>query len=253
MSYEVIIEAFSVSGPVGILVFVTLLVLSVVCWGLIISTLIQLDRLTKIDKLFFDQFNQADQPKDLFDAILKSKEDEEKKGGLKTLFVAVYNEVVTIEKNIPGLNFIDPKMAMVKSNFDETINRTLRRVRARENSKRERFFGVFATTSNVAPFIGLMGTVIGIIDAFSVIGRAGNADLAFVAPAISEALVATALGLFVAIPASVAFNYFKAKSLRFSENFDHFSLVLLNRIQQQFFLKSFQSAEEGNEDDSSQQ
>jgi biopolymer transport protein TolQ len=72
----------------------------------------------------------------------------------------------------------------------------------------EEYLTFLATTGNVTPFIGLFGTVLGIIDAFQEIGRQGTASIAAVAPGVAEALLATAAGLFVAIPAVVAYNYF---------------------------------------------
>jgi len=79
---------------------------------------------------------------------------------------------------------------------------------SREALRLERGLSFLATTGSAAPFIGLFGTVIGIINAFQGIGRAGSASLAVVAPGIAEALIATAVGLFAAIPATVFYNYF---------------------------------------------
>ena len=79
---------------------------------------------------------------------------------------------------------------------------------SRESLRLERGFGFLATTGSAAPFIGLFGTVIGIINAFEKIGQAGSASLAVVAPGIAEALIATAVGLFAAIPATIFYNIF---------------------------------------------
>ena len=75
--------------------------------------------------------------------------------------------------------------------------------------RREKSLSYLATTSNIAPFLGVLGTVIGIINAFTAIGKMGSAELSVVAPAISEALIATALGIAVAIPSSVGYNLFQ--------------------------------------------
>jgi biopolymer transport protein TolQ len=237
MGFNVILEAFYVSGPVAAFVFLVLIIMSVLSWGLIVATAVYFKKLGAEDNDFLQVFEQADKPADLYRSIFIESDSNQKRSGVKIIFREVYREVIQVEQHIKGLNFIDPKMQTIKANFDEIMQRTLEKVKTKENNKRERFFSFFATTSNVAPFIGLLGTVIGIIDAFSEIGRIGSADLGFVAPAISEALVATALGLFVAIPASIAFNYFKAQSFKFRETFDHFTLDLLNRIQQQYFFK----------------
>jgi biopolymer transport protein TolQ len=87
-----------------------------------------------------------------------------------------------------------------------------------------------ATTGSIAPFIGLFGTVWGIIDAFHGLGTAGAATLRAVAPGISEALITTAAGLFAAVPAVIAYNYFLQQIRDFAARMDDFSLELLNII-----------------------
>jgi biopolymer transport protein TolQ len=87
-----------------------------------------------------------------------------------------------------------------------------------------------ATTGSIAPFIGLFGTVWGIIDAFHGLGNAGSATLRAVAPGISEALITTAAGLFAAVPAVVAYNFFLQQIREFAARMDDFSLELLNII-----------------------
>jgi biopolymer transport protein TolQ len=88
-----------------------------------------------------------------------------------------------------------------------------------------------ATCSNAAPFIGLFGTVWGIMHSFQNIGEAGKASLATVAPGISEALIATAIGLFVAIPATIAYNSFVNRLNRIELELENFSRVFINRVQ----------------------
>jgi biopolymer transport protein TolQ len=88
-----------------------------------------------------------------------------------------------------------------------------------------------ATTGNTAPFIGLFGTVWGIMNAFVGIGQKGSANLAVVAPGISEALVATAAGLAAAIPAVIAYNFFMSKIRVVESELDSFSADLLNIIE----------------------
>ena len=88
-----------------------------------------------------------------------------------------------------------------------------------------------ATTGNTAPFIGLFGTVWGIMNSFVGIGRMGSANLAVVAPGISEALVATAAGLAAAIPAVIAFNYFMSKIRVVESELQSFSADFLNIIE----------------------
>jgi biopolymer transport protein TolQ len=92
-----------------------------------------------------------------------------------------------------------------------------------------------ATTGSTSPFIGLFGTVIGIMSSFQEIGRMGNANLATVAPGIGGALVATAFGLFAAIPAVIAYNYFLARIRVLDTEMHNFSSDFLNIIKRHFF------------------
>jgi biopolymer transport protein TolQ len=96
----------------------------------------------------------------------------------------------------------------INSDWLSSLERRLRGTIREEVNTQERYLGVLATTANVAPFIGLFGTVWGIITAFQEIAAVGSASIAAVAPGVAEALVATAAGLFAAIPAVVAYNYF---------------------------------------------
>jgi biopolymer transport protein TolQ len=97
--------------------------------------------------------------------------------------------------------------------------------------RREKSLAYLATISNIAPFLGVLGTVIGIINAFTAIGKMGSAELAVVAPAISEALIATALGISVAIPSSVGFNIFQYRVEVLAQKFDRFSNIFRNRLE----------------------
>jgi len=91
-----------------------------------------------------------------------------------------------------------------------------------------------ATTASVSPFIGLFGTVLGIIRAFQNLGTAGSTSLRSVGPGISEALIATAAGLFAAIPAAMAYNHFGHQLKEMGSIMDDFSLEFLNMIERSF-------------------
>ena len=135
------------------------------------------------------------------------------------------------EKDYPELNFADTQMKVLKEDFDNMVKHTVDRVSNQMAERRETLLSVLATTSNIAPFLGVLGTVVGIINAFTAIGNMGSADLSVVAPAISEALVATALGIFVAIPSSAAFNMISYWTQILGQKFDRFTMILLNRMQ----------------------
>jgi biopolymer transport protein TolQ len=109
-----------------------------------------------------------------------------------------------------------------------SIERALQLGVSEELAKLERNMNWLATTAVVAPFIGLFGTVYGIIGAFSALGMAGSASLRAVAPPIADALVATALGLFAAIPAAIFYNHFSHVVRELAARMDDFSLEFMN-------------------------
>ena len=109
----------------------------------------------------------------------------------------------------------------------DEIRRTLKRVEAMESSRLEKPLTFLATTGSTTPFIGLFGTVWGIMNSFMGIGRIGAASLAVVAPGIAEALIATAAGLAAAIPAVVAYNYYLSRTRRNIIMMEDFSQELI--------------------------
>lgn len=122
---------------------------------------------------------------------------------LSTVFLAGYGEMHRMLKRSPNqlTQTLDTKQI-------EALARHIRWIASEESLRLERGLGVLATTGSTAPFIGLFGTVVGIINAFTNIAATGAASLAIVAPGIAEALIVTAIGLFAAIPATIFYNYF---------------------------------------------
>jgi len=114
------------------------------------------------------------------------------------------------------------------------LERNLQLGISEEVTKLERNMNLLATTAAVSPFIGLFGTVLGIIDSFSALGTAGAASLRAVAPGISEALVTTALGLVAAIPAAIFYNIFGSRIREFGARMEDFSLEFLNLTERTF-------------------
>ncbi|MGH7231867.1 MAG: MotA/TolQ/ExbB proton channel family protein [Nitrospiraceae bacterium] len=111
------------------------------------------------------------------------------------------------------------------------LERVVAHIMQDQLSRREAYLPFLATTGNIAPFIGLLGTVLGIIDAFREIGKQGTASIGAVAPGVAEALVATAAGLFAAIPAVIAYNYFVARIRKTAFRVEAFGIELLNDVQ----------------------
>jgi len=119
----------------------------------------------------------------------------------------------------------------------DNLERSLRKATIDQNKRLERSLSFLATTGNTTPFIGLFGTVWGIMESFRGIGMKGSASLAVVAPGISEALIATAAGLAAAIPAVVAFNYFSQRVVSLQAEMDIFTTDFLSMVGRQFIKK----------------
>jgi biopolymer transport protein TolQ len=117
----------------------------------------------------------------------------------------------------------------------ENVKRALRREITSEATRMTQMVPFLATTGNTTPFIGLFGTVWGIMSSFHGIGLRGSASLAVVAPGISEALIATAAGLAVAIPAVIAFNYFMQKIKVIESELQSFAADFLNILERDIF------------------
>ena len=116
----------------------------------------------------------------------------------------------------------------------ESLSRSLARAATVEVTRLERRLSFLATTASVTPFVGLFGTVFGIMTAFDDIGRMGSANLAVVAPGISEALITTATGLVAAIPAAVFFNYYSSRVRVLTAMMDDFAMEFLNIVERNF-------------------
>lgn len=112
------------------------------------------------------------------------------------------------------------------------LEKVVRYIIQEQINRLESYLPFLATTGNITPFVGLLGTVLGVINAFKEIGIQGTASIASVAPGVAEALVATAAGLFAAIPAVIAYNYFLIKIRRCVFRVEAFSIELLNTFEE---------------------
>lgn len=124
-----------------------------------------------------------------------------------------------------------------KKDRSDVIRMTLERVGSEEINRLEKSIVFLATTGNVSPFFGLLGTVWGIMHSFASIGVRGSASLAVVAPGIAEALIATIMGLAVAIPAVMAYNFFSNKLKVISTQVDNFTLEFLSAVKKEEVLR----------------
>ena len=231
MSFQDFIHAILPGGPWTLTIFCMLVVMTIWSWGIIVYKIRQLSIEDKKDGTFVRAFNNA---QDLNQFYVEQTNRGFIDFDLGMVFLESLKVVEQFRTRFPNLNFFEASHQDIKHNFDEMMGRTVQRVALQTSERRDTYLGILATTSNIAPFLGLLGTVIGIINAFTSIGESGAADLATVAPAISEALVATGMGIFVAIPSSAAFNLFQFRTQLLSQKFDRFAVIMQHRIQQQF-------------------
>ncbi len=221
-------EIVAGAGPMVKFVLLLLVGFSVICWAIIVLKYIQFRRAGKANAGFMEVFWSANS----LEAIYRNSR-KLSSSPLAQVFRAGYQELTKIKKANPGGEGEEEGLAD-KLGGVELVERALRRAHAGERSRLERYLSFLATTGSAAPFVGLFGTVWGIMTSFRDIAELGDVGLEVVAPGISEALIATAAGLAAAIPAVVAYNYFLAHARSFAGEMENFSSDILNIIDRHF-------------------
>ena len=202
------------------LIFLVLLVFSVVSWAIIIYKRRSLKQAETSSRNFLEVFRKSKSLGEVNEAARKYRHSP-----LASLFQAGFKELIHLTRSNPQ------PQGTINHEKMETINRALLRASNAEITRLEKMMSFLATTGSVTPFIGLLGTVWGIMDAFHKIGVVRSASLVTVAPGIAEALIATALGLFAAIPAVIAYNFFLGRIKELITLMDDFSLEFLNIVE----------------------
>ena len=228
MGFEDFVNAILHGGTLTLSIFIMLLALSVVTWGVIIGKVIQLRREDQNSGKFVTLFNQE---KSLKKFIASNRERGPVDYDLGIVFEEVMHESDKFITEFPEATWRFSADKGLPEHLDEMLERTQDRVNLQMRERREKSLSYLATISNIAPFLGVLGTVIGIINAFTAIGKMGSAELSVVAPAISEALIATALGISVAIPSSIGYNLFQYQVEVLAQKFDRFCAILRNRLE----------------------
>ena len=222
-------ETFLQAGPVVKMVLFTLILLSVVCWGIIVYKFFMLRKAGKSAESFSSIFFNASSLMEIYHASRNIPPCH-----LLDIFDAGYRELSRILSSADGPGAspgADPAAFHLDKGGMRIVVRAMEKAKNGVTSNLERHLTFLATTGSTAPFIGLFGTVWGIMSSFRSIGATGNANLATVAPGIAEALIATAVGLFAAIPAVVAYNFFLQQVRVLTEEMDTFSADLINLIE----------------------
>ncbi len=203
-----------------------LLVFSVASWGIIAHKLRTVHRAGRASEAFLDTFWGTKRLDTVF-----QKAEGLAASPLSQVFRAGYVELAKLRKTKAEA----PSGTEGAEGDLGSVERSMRRAAASELTSLEALIPFLATTGSTAPFIGLLGTVVGIINSFRDIGAMGNANLATVAPGIGGALVATAFGLFAAIPAVMAYNYFLTKIRVLETEMNNFSADFLNIVKRHYF------------------
>ena len=219
-------DAIAHASPIVQLTLMILVLMSIISWAIAVSKHTQFKESMSADEKFESLFWKASSLDDIYNAL-----DDFKKSSMAKVFKLAYLELRKLADSAGDLNSdTAPSLRGL-----DNLERALRKASDSEISKLESRLSFLATTGSTGPFIGLFGTVWGIMGAFQKIGSTGMASLAVVAPGISEALIATAIGLAAAIPATIFYNHYLSKIRRIDLALSNFSADFLNIAKRNFF------------------
>jgi biopolymer transport protein TolQ len=204
-------------SPLTLVVILILLVFSIYSWTIIFAKWSTFARARRADSRFLRAFRKASG----LDSVMVVSE-QFRPSPMVAVFDFGYEEV---SRQVKSRGTVNNKVA---------LERTLQLGTSEELAKLERNMGWLATTASVSPFIGLFGTVLGIIRSFEQLSQQGSASLRAVGPGISDALIATAVGLFAAIPAAIFYNHFGHVIKEIGARMDDFALEFLNMTERTY-------------------
>ncbi len=215
-------------GAVSKIVLLLLFVASILSWGVILYKWRTFKAADREDQRFFNAFTKI---RDLDELYRQSKRAEGSPS------VRVFQDIMDRVVTASGDGAVSPSLAAAGPResapaFDhQYMDKTVSYLVQNQVSHLEAYLPVLATTGHITPFIGLLGTVLGIIDSFREIGMQGTASIAAVAPGVSEALVATAAGLFTAIPAVIFYNYYLTRIRKTVFRIESFTVEAMRSLQ----------------------
>lgn len=223
-----LISLLTASQGIVLAVVVILITLVALCVFVIFYKLVHISQAQAQSITFLDRFWQSKRLDDIYRVA-----DTLKQSPIAAMFRAGYVELSKVKKTRDAAAVAGTMHE--KMNDDENVERALSRARLSEQTKLENLLPFLATTGSAAPFIGLFGTVWGIMDAFLSIAAQGHAELAEVSQPIAEALITTALALASAVPAVVAYNYFQRRLKVLGAEMANFSNDFMNIVKRHFF------------------
>ncbi len=217
---------FMMADPVVKTVMIMLVLASVWCWAIIFEKKATLGKLNRRANKFEDAFWSGEPLDKLYQRIKKGPQDPM----LKTFSAGMEEWQNTISEGIPDRE-------SMQASLRQRVERAMSNMINTEMNRLEKGMTFLATVGSTAPFIGLFGTVWGIMNSFTAIAQSNNTSLAVVAPGMAEALFATALGLVAAIPAVVAYNGYSNQLSRYAGRLDmfiaDFSAILSRHLESQ--------------------
>ncbi len=212
----------------GAIILAILLFMSIVSWIIIFHKWRQFREVEHDNQRFSQQFRRARQ---IVESVGQAKST--KSSPLSNIFLAGYQELTELSEGKNPGGGLQNKVVSLNAEDFELVEMSMERSLVTEMGKMERKVIFLATTANSAPFLGLLGTVVGIMDSFWAIGERGSASLAVVAPGIAEALLATIVGLAAAIPAVIAFNWANSKMKFINDFASNFILEFMSQAKKE--------------------
>ena len=210
------------SSPFAKIVLAILLLFSIVSWAIILYKFIELRATQKANDKFIQEFRRRKSLDKSFNALSRIS-----RSSYAVMLGAAFIEMESIVRGT------GEQKGVIDDDGLNHIADAIDRAGISQAMKLERYVVFLATTANASPFIGLLGTVWGIMDAFAEIGVRGTATLAVVAPGIAEALIATVAGLGAAIPAVIAYNFYTNQLRQMNSEIDNFKSELYSAIKKE--------------------
>ena len=220
-------EFFGSLGLLSIVILFILSIFSVISWGIIVNRFRRFNRIRQEESQFLQLYEQN--PIDQH--TLRSQAQALAYSPSSAVYLGITDRLPESSDLFTSRPPMEAKHTERSPNR-EYLEKVAQYIIQNQIGQQEAYLPFLATTGNLTPFIGLLGTVLGIINAFHEIGLQGSASIAAVAPGVSEALVATAAGLFAAIPAVMAYNYFLSRIRKMAFRVEAFTIEFLNTIEE---------------------
>ncbi|MDR0306669.1 MAG: MotA/TolQ/ExbB proton channel family protein [Chitinispirillales bacterium] len=231
-----ILEMTMKMGLMGKLVIVIMIILSLVSWAIILNRMFALKKIAAANSLFRGKYDRMQNFTDL--EKMSHMELGAPMGQLARVTAAEHRRIIDDAQSHRGVRdwsfFLDSQFTMAKDHIESAFTGII--------ATFDKGIFILATISSIAPFIGLWGTVWGIMNSFYEIGNQGSASLPVVAPGIAEALITTIVGLAVAIPALFFYNYCAQKAERAADEMEEFKDVAVVRLKREIFSAFYSAA-----------